>query len=120
MASVALASGEWCWLHGSDDLIADGALRAVLDATTDAPDAVGITVARALFDLEMADERMPTPPRSCPRPERSRTITDPREGSTRLAVLHTYLTSQVGGAPRGNGSAPPMRSPPAATTPTST
>ena len=97
MASVALATGEWCWLHASDDLIADGALRAVLAATTAAPaDVVGVTVGRATFDAAMLCEREVEPAALLPSdPERARSFADPFEAIAELGLLFTYLPSQV-------------------------
>lgn len=94
MASVALATGEWCWLHASDDLIADGALRAVLAATEVPDDVVGVTVGRAPLDADMLYEREAEPAALLPSgPERI--FADPVEAIAELGMLFTYLPSQV-------------------------
>ena len=96
MASVALAAGEWCWLHSSDDLVADGALRTVLATIAAHPGALGITVGRATFDVDLVAEGPVEPAVLRPSdPERARTFTDPAEALAELGLLMTYLPSQV-------------------------
>jgi hypothetical protein len=96
MASVALATGEWCWLHASDDLIADGALRAVLAATAVPGDVAGVTIGRATFDAAMVREREVDPAALLPSDsERARIFDDPFEAIAELGMLFTYLPSQV-------------------------
>lgn len=96
MASVAMARGEWVWLHASDDLVAPGALVTVLATIAAHPEAVGITVGRATFDLTLTTEGPVESPALRPAdPERARTFTRPEDAVAELGLLHTYLPSQV-------------------------
>lgn len=50
LASVELASGSYCWLLGSDDLLADGALRRACELVRQVPDATGYLVGSVHVD----------------------------------------------------------------------
>jgi abequosyltransferase len=60
---VELASGRFCWLLGSDDLIAPGGLRAVCDAVRREPDATGHVIAGMDVDPVDPSLRSRQPPR---------------------------------------------------------
>lgn len=68
LQAVALASGEFCWLFSSDDLMAPGGLRRVLRLLERNPDATGATVGLHPFDFEAL---RPGPPFSGPPCERT-------------------------------------------------
>jgi abequosyltransferase len=53
MRAVGLASGEFCWLLGSDDELADDALRHVLGLIDRFPDVSGLCVNWANFDAQL-------------------------------------------------------------------
>jgi hypothetical protein len=96
LASVAMASGEWCWLHSSDDVLLPGAVDAVLARLRDAGGLAGLTLARANFDLALREEVDPEPDAALPdEPERARTFTDPRETLAQLGLMQTFLTTMV-------------------------
>ncbi len=50
LAVVDAATGQFCWLMGSDDKIEDGSLNRVLDATDEWRDAAGFSVNMAVYD----------------------------------------------------------------------
>lgn len=52
LASVELARGRYCWLLGSDDLLAAGALRRVCRLLGEFPDATGYVVGATHVDAE--------------------------------------------------------------------
>jgi glycosyl transferase family 2 len=98
LASVAMASGEWCWLHSSDDVLLPGALDAVLTRlqAADAGELAGLTLARANFDYALREEVDPEPAAALPdEPERARTFTDPRQTLAQLGLMQTFLTTMV-------------------------
>jgi abequosyltransferase len=53
MRVVELASGDWCWLFGSDDEMAEGGLRHVLGLLKTFPDVSGVSVNWANFGADM-------------------------------------------------------------------
>lgn len=54
MRAVELASGEYCWLFGHDDGMAEGALRHVLGLVDRFPDTSGFAVNWANFSADLA------------------------------------------------------------------
>lgn len=52
--TVAIASGEYCWLFGSDDLVEPGAFTALEAALNRHPHAVGISVGLQGYDAELS------------------------------------------------------------------
>src|SRR5207302_2663631 len=52
LAAVELARGAYCWLLGSDDLLADGALRTAVAHLEAVPDATGHAVGAIHVDAE--------------------------------------------------------------------
>ncbi len=98
LASVAMASGEWCWLHSSDDVLLPGAINAVLArlSDTDAGGLAGLTVARANFDHALDEEIDAEPDAVLPDdPERARTFADPREALAQLGVIQTFISTMI-------------------------
>jgi abequosyltransferase len=53
LAAVAAASGRWCWLMGSDDIVEKGAIKAVLKLLSNKPELCGMSLNRRArsFDL---------------------------------------------------------------------
>ena len=98
LASVAMASGEWCWLHSSDDVLLPGAIEAVLArlSDTDAGELAGLTIARANFDHALGEEIDAEPDAVLPdEPERARTFADPREALAQLGLIQTFLSTMI-------------------------
>lgn len=98
LASVALASGAWCWLHGSDDRIAPGAIDAVLERVARDDGIAGVSFARAGFAGEPGREHesLPDPDLLLPddrdRPHR---WADPSEALAQTGLIHTHLSTLV-------------------------
>lgn len=90
---VELATGDWCWLMGSDDVLEPGAFAKVEASLHDNPDVAGLSVGRNIrsFALEKRkEERFP----------KGMTANDGRmEGAekifTALAAYFAYLSGQV-------------------------
>jgi len=97
LASVAVASGEWVWLHSSDDALAPGALDAVVRRLREGADElVGLSLGRARMDRGMGREEVPEPAAVLPDdPERARVFTDPREALAQAGIMQTFLTSTI-------------------------
>ena len=96
LAVVDMARGEWCWLFGSDDRVAEGAVARVLDTVRGRDDLIGVTMARANYDRTMAAETVVDLPAILPSdPGRPAEFADARTTLAELGVLQTYITSQV-------------------------
>lgn len=95
MRSVERASGEWCWLFGSDDLMAQGALAAVTAAIAAHRDASGIAVARTNFDHEMHRRVGADPPETSPQWHETTVIRGFAEIENALAFQHGFLGTNV-------------------------
>ena len=50
---VERASGDWCWLFGSDDIVAEGAVRRLMEVIAAHPDATGIGFRKANFSHDL-------------------------------------------------------------------
>jgi hypothetical protein len=96
MAAAALGTGDWLWLHSSDDAIVPGALDAVLRRLQDASSLAGLSLGRALLDRplrrELEPEAAAIPPDD---PDRPRAFADPREALAQVGIMQTYLTSTI-------------------------
>ena len=95
MRSVERASGDWCWLFGSDDLMADGALAVVVAAIRAQPDAAGIAVARTNFDHTMRRRVGADPPQTSPAWHETTVIRGFREIEDALAFQHGFLGTNI-------------------------
>ncbi len=47
---VEVASGEYCWLMGSDDKVEDGCLKYIVDRLRENPDIAGVSLNRTAYD----------------------------------------------------------------------
>jgi O-antigen biosynthesis alpha-1,3-abequosyltransferase len=96
LAAVGMARGEWCWLLGSDDAVAPGAIDAALAELAGRPGLLGMSVARANFDSRLESEVGVDQPGVLPgNPQKARTFTSGRAALAELGVLQTYLSSQL-------------------------
>ena len=64
LATVELARGRYCWLLGSDDLLAAGALKQALELVGEFPDATGYVVGAVHVDAEHPSLRSRALPRA--------------------------------------------------------
>lgn len=53
LKAVELASGDFCWLMGSDDILEPGAIAAIEAVLLREPDTAGVLVRNNSYDLEM-------------------------------------------------------------------
>jgi abequosyltransferase len=95
--SVELASGDYCWLHSSDDRLEEGALARILELLDANPGTAGATVARTAYDLDLAhpvvvDDNPDYVPSSAAGPTVFRTLED---ALTNCAFVFTYLSTHV-------------------------
>jgi abequosyltransferase len=92
---VEIASGDFCWLFGSDDHMADGGIATVLDLIERFPDASGIAVPRVNFAPDMVERQELDPPEFFA-PDQTPTL---YEGYARVldavGFSHGYLSSNV-------------------------
>ena len=96
LASVALATGDWLWLHSSDDVLVPGAIDAVLRRLEDAPDLAGFSLGRARLDRDMRHEVPPEPAAALPDdPARPHVYADPQEALAQTGIMQSYLTSTI-------------------------
>jgi hypothetical protein len=80
LAAVGLARGRYCWLLGSDDLLAPGALRRACELLDELPDATGYVVGAMHVDAEHPGLRS----RALPRAFHPRGQTQSIEGFDRI------------------------------------
>lgn len=96
LQAVALASGEFCWLFSSDDLMAPGGLRRVLRLLERNPDATGATVRPSPFDFEALRPGPPFYPQLMPpEPEREHRWTTVHETVTKCGAMMGLLPAQI-------------------------
>jgi abequosyltransferase len=95
MRVVERASGEWCWLFGSDDVMAAGALEAVLAAIRAYPEAAGIAVARTNFDHTMQQRVQADPPEAAPPWHATTLIHGFAEIEDALAFQHGFMSANI-------------------------
>jgi glycosyltransferase involved in cell wall biosynthesis len=96
LRSVELANGKWCWLLGSDDVVAPGGIAraiALLDAN---PAAAGATVGRTAYDAELR-EALPEPhPWILPAPsEGAEPLRSTSEVFARVGLMIGFMSSQI-------------------------
>lgn len=91
---VELASGDFCWLMGSDDEVEPGGLATVLAALEADPELSGLTLNRLNVDEEHPGAVHPDPPGILPSAEDT-TYTTAEQIFSELAVLQDYISTQV-------------------------
>ncbi|HEY4097033.1 MAG TPA: glycosyltransferase [Baekduia sp.] len=96
LAAAALATGDWVWLHSSDDVLVPGAIAAVLRRLEDASDLAGLSVGRARLDRDMRHALPPEPAAVLPEdPARPHVYADAREALAQTGIMQSYLTSTI-------------------------
>jgi abequosyltransferase len=95
MRSVERASGTWCWLFGSDDLMAAGALELVLETIDAHPQATGIALGRTNFDHTMQRRAQADPPEASPSWHETTVIRGFAEIVSELAFQFGFLSANV-------------------------
>lgn len=91
---VELATGDWCWLMGSDDKLEPGAVARIVAALADGPDVAGVTVGVAKYAPDLRTRIVTGEATS-----EAGTPTGPIGGSDRVFALlghyFGYLSAQV-------------------------
>lgn len=95
MLAVERASGEWCWLFGSDDVMAADGLAAVVATIRAHPEATGIAVARTNFDHTMQRRIQADPPETAPGRRETTVIHGFAEIMSELAFQFGFLSVNV-------------------------
>jgi len=91
---VELATGDYCWLLGSDDEIAHGAISAVLDVLDRHADLCGVTVNRLNVNDLQPEIVWGDDPRVLP-PAGTALLTSAPQIFAELAMLQDYISTQI-------------------------
>lgn len=94
LKAVELATGDWCWLMGSDDVLETGAVARVEHAITAHPGIAGLSVERALYSITM-DERLPAPGNDRHLFRSTRLVHDDKEIFPTTADYFGYLSGNI-------------------------
>lgn len=95
MRVVERASGEWCWLFGSDDTMEPEGIATVLAAIAAHPDATALALDRANFDFAMRERLEADPDRSRPGWRETTIVRSFDDIEAHLAFQHGYLGVNV-------------------------
>jgi abequosyltransferase len=94
--TIEIASGDYCWLHSSDDRLARGALARALELLDATPDTAGMTVNRMTFDLTLNEEILRDPPKTLPFDADRLSIFESLPAAiVNCGMLMSYLTAQI-------------------------
>ena len=91
---VEEASGEYCWLLGSDDIIEPGAIAHVLSALSEEPGLSGLSVGRNAYDFTMS-KRIWMPQARVVKMRTDTTYTGASEAFEALGLYFGYLSGQI-------------------------
>lgn len=92
---VEMSHGDFCWLIGSDDHLADGAVAKVLQVLSEHPDITGMSMDKFNFDSHMQKELQED---WCYLPEdheRMHLYTSAEEIYINCGMLHTYISANI-------------------------
>lgn len=92
---VEQATGEWCWLFGSDDVMAEDGLRRVMGTILRFPDASGIGFERANFSNDMRERLEADVAEALPAWRETRVLSDSDEIVVQLAFIHMVMACNV-------------------------
>ena len=92
---VERASGDWCWLFGSDDVMAENGLATVERAIGANPEVTGIAISKANFDFTLCERLEGDAPEFDPAPETPTVCNDFRTIVDQLAFRLAYLSTNV-------------------------
>lgn len=96
LSVVELAEAQWCWLLGSDDLVAPGGLGEIVGLVERHPDTAGATFNRSLVELRDPSIVHHDPPRLLPEsPGEERELRGEDSILGQLGQLHDYISTQV-------------------------
>ncbi len=96
VAVVEMATADHCWLFGSDDAIADGGLRGVVELISRHPGVTGATLNRSIVDHEDLENGWSDPPGALPsEPETEHVYLSAEEAFRNCAFLQDYMSAQI-------------------------
>ncbi len=94
--AVRMASGEFCWFLGSDDILEPGAVAAVFDLLDRYPDCSGVTAHYRHFSFDMTEERPMHPRALYPDDfDREREIQTFPEALVQLSLAQSFMSVQL-------------------------
>ena len=93
--AVARARGDWCWLFGSDDLMADDGLKTVMEVIRRFPNASGVGVAKANFSHDMSAQLESDIPEFYPDHSELTHLTGFAETLGETAFLHAFMGTNI-------------------------
>ncbi len=92
---VDMAVGEYCWLLGSDDQLAPGALDTTLDLIQRHPDVAGATCLWRSFDALMLHEHRTWAKKFLPKTMTEHLFTEGSEVSLNLGMYLMYMSVHI-------------------------
>ncbi len=93
---MEIASGDFCWLLGSDDLIAPGAIAEVLAVVDAYPAVAGITLNRYRVNVFDPGTKLHDPPEELPeRADQLHVYDTVHDVFSNVGLLHDYISTQV-------------------------
>ncbi len=93
---MEIASGDFCWLLGSDDLIAPGAIAEVLAVVDAYPAVAGITLNRYRVNVFDPETKLHDPPEELPeRADQLHVYDTVHDVFSNVGLLHDYISTQV-------------------------
>lgn len=90
--AVERAQGEWCWLFGSDDVMAEDALEKLTETITRFPDSTGIGFWKANFSADLRDLLMYEDERIIPPRDRALVVTDREDAIVDFAFVRMVMS----------------------------
>lgn len=96
LAAVEMASGQYCWLFGSDDAIEEGGLRGVTELLRRHPEATGATLNRLIADHKDLRSTSFDPDYALPaEPAAEHVYRSAEDAFQNCAFLQDYVSAQV-------------------------
>ena len=92
---VERASGDWCWLFGSDDVMAEDGLRIISGVIERHPDATGIGCAKLNFSHDLTARLGPDSPASFPAATELTVYTQFDAVVRELGFQHAFLGTNI-------------------------
>lgn len=91
---VELASGEYCWLMGSDDKLEIGAIEYAIEQLEKSYDLSGISVNHSGYDLDLK-EQIYVKPAICGNLKNDALFTDAKKIFLILGIYFAYISAQI-------------------------
>lgn len=96
LAVVERASGDFCWLLGSDDTLSEGAITEVVRMLEQHPDTAGMTVNRQRIDYRWPEMVRTDPPDELPHDSgRLHVYESAEDALSNCGLAHDYMSMQI-------------------------